>query len=38
MVYPSAAGLAVPLTVAVDRLKKPFIYEGFDSLNTDGHR
>ena len=27
--FESAAGLAVPLTVAVHRLKKPFVYAGF---------
>jgi hypothetical protein len=32
------AMLTVPLTVAVHRIKKPFIYAGFDTLNTDGHR
>jgi hypothetical protein len=36
-VNPSAAILTVPLTVAVHRIKKPFIYKGFDNLNTDGH-
>jgi precorrin-2 methylase len=30
-----AAWLAVPLTVAVHRLKKPFIYAGFNNLMTD---
>jgi len=30
--------LTVPLTVAVHRIKKPFIYAGFDNLNTDEHR
>jgi hypothetical protein len=37
MVIPSAALLTVPLTVAVHRIKKPCIYNGFDNLNTDGH-
>ena len=37
MVFPSAALLTVPLTVAVHWLKKPFIHAGFDNLNTDGH-
>jgi hypothetical protein len=36
-VFQFAARLTVPLTVAVHRLKKPFIYAGFDNLNTDGH-
>jgi len=35
MVVPSAALLALPLTVAVHRLKKPFIYAGFNNLMTD---
>jgi hypothetical protein len=35
MVIPSAAWLAVPLTVAVRRLKKPFVYAGFNNLMTD---
>jgi hypothetical protein len=35
MVVPSAALLALPLTVAVHRTKKPFIYAGFDNLMTD---
>jgi hypothetical protein len=29
--------LTVSLTVAVHPFKKPFIYAGFDNLNTDGH-
>jgi hypothetical protein len=33
----SAAGLAVPLTVAVHALKKPNVYADFINLNTDGH-
>jgi len=33
-----AAMLTVALTVAVHRLKKPFIYPGFNNLNTDGQR
>jgi hypothetical protein len=32
-----AAKLAVSLTVAVHPFKKPFVYKGFDNLNTDGH-
>jgi hypothetical protein len=36
MVIQPAAILAAPLTVAVHALKKPFIYVGFDHLNTDG--
>jgi hypothetical protein len=35
IVIQSAALLAIPLTVAVHRLKKPFIYAGFDNLMTD---
>ena len=38
IVFQPVAMLAVPLTVAVYRLKKPFIYAGFDNLNTDGTR
>jgi hypothetical protein len=38
IVIASAAKLTVPLTVAVHRLKKPFIDAGFDNLNTDEHR
>jgi hypothetical protein len=34
-VIQSTALLTVPLTVAVHRLKKPFIYAGFDNLMTD---
>ena len=30
--------LAVQVTVAVNRIKKPFIHEDFGSLNTDGRR
>jgi hypothetical protein len=37
IVIPSALLLAVPLTVAVRRLKKPFIYAGIINLNTDEH-
>jgi hypothetical protein len=33
----STAILTFPLTVAVHRIKKPFIYAGFDNLTTDGH-
>jgi hypothetical protein len=33
----SIAILTVPLTVAVQRIKKPFIYAGFENLTTDGH-
>jgi hypothetical protein len=33
-----AALLTEPLTVAVHRIKKPCIYNGFVNLNTDGHR
>ena len=33
-----AALLAIPLTVAVHRSKKPFIDAGFNNLPTDGHR
>jgi hypothetical protein len=36
MVVPSAALLALPLTVAVHRIKKPCIYAGFNNLMTDG--
>jgi len=35
MMVSFAALLALPLTVAVHRLKKPFIYAGFDNLMTD---
>jgi hypothetical protein len=35
IVNPSAALLAIPLTVAVHRTKKPFIYAGFNNLVTD---
>jgi len=35
MVITFAALLAVPLTVAVHRLKKPFIYAGINNLITD---
>jgi hypothetical protein len=35
MVIPFAVLLAIPLTVAVHRLKKPFIYAGFNNLITD---
>src|ERR1017187_6090306 len=38
IVFPAAAKLTVSLTVAVQRLKKPFVYAGFNNLNTDGHR
>ena len=34
MVIPSAALLAIPLTVAAHRLKKPFIYVVFNNLMT----
>jgi hypothetical protein len=37
MVRASIAILTVPLKVAVQRIKKSFIYAGFDNLNTDGH-
>src|ERR1017187_4401605 len=37
IVFASAAKLTVPLTVAVHARKKPFVYTGFDNLNTDGH-
>jgi Lamin Tail Domain/Bacterial TSP3 repeat/Immunoglobulin I-set domain len=37
IVFQSASLLTVPLTVAVHRIKKPFVYAGFDNLNTDGH-
>ena len=37
MVFQSITRLAVPLTVAVHAFKKPFVYAGFISLNTDGH-
>ena len=37
VVFQPAAELTFPLTVAVHSFKKPFIYEGFDNLNTDGH-
>jgi hypothetical protein len=36
-VFQPAAELTFPLTVAVHPFKKPFIYAGFDNLNTDGH-
>jgi hypothetical protein len=38
IVFPPAAKLTVPLTVAVHARKKPFVYAGFDNLNTDEHR
>jgi hypothetical protein len=38
MVIPSAAWLTIPLTVAVHRLKQPFIYAGFKNLMTDETR
>ncbi len=38
MVMPFAVLLAIPLTVAVHRLKKPFIYAGFNNLITDETR
>ena len=37
MVFAAVAGLAVPLTVAIHRLKKPCVYAGVVNLNTDGH-
>ncbi len=37
IVYPSAAILAIPLTVAFLRLKKPCIHAGFNNLNTEGN-
>jgi hypothetical protein len=37
VVFQPAAELTFPLTVAVHPFKKPFIYAGFDNLNTDGH-
>src|ERR1035438_6345822 len=36
MLFRSAI-LTESLTVAVHARKKPFIYAGFDNLNTDGH-
>jgi ABC-type glycerol-3-phosphate transport system permease component len=33
-----AALLTLPLTVAFLLFKKPFIYAGFDNLDTDGTR
>jgi hypothetical protein len=36
-VFQPAAMLTVSLTVAVQRLKKPFIYAGFNNLNTEGN-
>ena len=38
IVFQPPAVLTNPLTVAVHRLKKPFIYAGLNNLNTDGHR
>jgi tRNA pseudouridine38-40 synthase len=38
IVFASAAVLAASLRVAVHRIKKPFIYAGFDNLTTDEHR
>jgi len=38
MVIPSAAWLAIPLTVAVHRIKQPFIYADFNNLMTDETR
>jgi len=35
MVIPSAVWLTVPLTVAVHRTKKPFVYAGLNNLMTD---
>ncbi|MGC9942402.1 MAG: hypothetical protein ABSE48_11230 [Verrucomicrobiota bacterium] len=35
VVLQPAAGLTFPLTVAVHRLKKPFIHGGYNNLNTD---
>src|ERR1039457_6172750 len=37
IVFPSAAKLTDSLTVAVHARKKPFVYKGFNNLNTDGH-
>jgi hypothetical protein len=37
VVLQPVAWLAFPLTVAVRPVKKPCIYAGFNSLNTDGH-
>jgi len=37
-VVETTAILTFSLTVAVHRVKKPFIYAGFFSLTTDGHR
>jgi hypothetical protein len=37
IVLPSAPWLALLLTVAVHRIKEPFIYAGSVNLNTDGH-
>jgi hypothetical protein len=38
VVFALATLLTVPLTVAVHRLKEPFIYAGSINLTTDGHR
>jgi len=35
MVVQLVARLTVPLTVAVHRTKKPFVYAGFNNLMTD---
>jgi hypothetical protein len=37
IVLPSAPWLTFLLTVAVHRIKKLFIYAGFNNLNTDRH-
>ena len=36
VVFQHTALLTFPLTVAVHRIKKPFIYAGSINLNTDG--
>jgi hypothetical protein len=38
VVFQPAALLTLPLTVAVHPSNKPFIYEGFNNLNTDAHK
>jgi hypothetical protein len=36
-VFQPAAMLTVSLTVAFQRLKKPFIYKGFNNLKPEGN-
>jgi hypothetical protein len=35
VVFQPAAGLTFPLTVAVHRIKEPFVYAGSNNLTTD---